>query len=205
MALVPMVVEQTSKGERGYDIFSRLLKDRILFIGEPISSELANSVIAQMLFLQSQDADKDISMYINSPGGLVSATLAIYDTMQFLKCNVSTYCMGEAASGAAILLAAGADGRRFALPNSRIMIHQPSGGASGQATDIRIQADEIGRLKKCLNEILAAHTGQTVAQIEKDTERDSFMSAIDAKKYGLVDTVVKPKHVPAGASKQKAK
>ena len=188
--LIPMVVEQTGRGERAYDIYSRLLKERIIFLGTEINDDVSNLVIAQMLFLQSDDADKDISIYINSPGGVVTAGMAIYDTMQFLKCPITTYCVGQAASMGAVLLAAGTKGKRFALPNSRIMIHQPLGGAQGQATDIEIQTREILRMKKRLNEILADHTGQSIKTIEKDTDRDFFMSAAEAVKYGLVDEVV---------------
>lgn len=188
--LVPMVVEQTGRGERAYDIFSRLLKDRIIFVGTGINDDVANLIIAQMLFLQGEDTDKDINLYINSPGGSVTAGLAIYDTMQYLKCDVKTYCVGQAASMGAVLLAAGAAGKRYALPNARIMIHQPWGGAQGQATDISIQATEILRLKQRLNEILAAHSGKKLEDIEKDTDRDNFMSAQQAADYGLVDEVV---------------
>jgi len=189
--LVPMVVEQTGRGERGYDIYSRLLKDRIIFIGTPIDDMIANLIIAQMLYLQSEDPAKDISLYINSPGGSVTAGLAIYDTMQFVKCDVTTYCVGQAASMGAVLLAAGTKGKRLALPNARIMIHQPWGGVQGQATDISIQAKEILRLKDRLNEIIALHTGKSVDLIGKDTDRDFFMSAAEARDYGLVDEVVK--------------
>ena len=188
--LVPMVVEQTGRGERAYDIFSRLLKERIIFLGTAIDDNVANLVIAQLLFLQSEDPEKDISIYINSPGGVVTAGLAIYDTMQFLKCDITTYCVGQAASMGAVLLAAGAPGKRFALPNARIMIHQPLGGAQGQATDIQIQAQEIMRIKKILNGILSRHSGRTLKALEKDTDRDNFMSAEEAVKYGLVDEVV---------------
>ncbi len=188
--LVPMVVEQTSRGERAYDIFSRLLKERIVFIGTAISDDVANLIIAQMLFLQGEDSEKDISLYVNSPGGSVTAGLAIYDTMQFLKCDVTTYCVGQAASMGAVLLAAGTKGKRFALPNARIMIHQPWGGVQGQASDISIQAKEILRLRDTLNAILAFHTGKSVDEISRDTERDFFMSAEECKKYGLVDEVV---------------
>ncbi|NCC51566.1 MAG: ATP-dependent Clp endopeptidase proteolytic subunit ClpP [Spartobacteria bacterium] len=188
--LVPMVVEQTGRGERAYDIYSRLLKDRIIFIGTAIDDDVSNLVIAQMLFLQGEDASKDINLYINSPGGAVTAGLAIYDTMQFLKCDVTTYCVGQAASMGAVLLTAGATGKRYALQNARIMIHQPLGGVQGQATDISIQAKEILRLKDVLNHILATHTGKTLDDIEKDTDRDFFMSAAEAKAYGLVDEVV---------------
>lgn len=189
--LIPMVVEQTGRFERSYDIYSRLLKDRIVFIGTPIDDHIANVVVAQMLFLQMEDAKKDINLYINTPGGVVTAGMAIYDTMQFVKCDVATYCIGQAASMGALLLAAGASKKRFALPNSRIMIHQPLGGAQGQASDIDIQAKEILRMKQTLNKILAEHTGQTIERISKDTDRDFFMTADDAKEYGIVDKVVK--------------
>ncbi len=188
--LVPMVVEQTSRGERAYDIFSRLLKERIVFIGTAINDDVANLIIAQMLFLQGEDAEKDVNLYINSPGGSVTAGLAIYDTMQFLKCDVNTYCVGQAASMGAVLLTAGATGKRFALPNARIMIHQPWGGVQGQASDISIQAKEILRLRDTLNGILSFHTKKSVEDIARDTERDFFMSAAEAKSYGLVDEVV---------------
>ena len=188
--LVPMVVEQTGQGERAYDIFSRLLKDRIIIIGTPIDDNMANLMVAQLLFLQSEDPKKDIDIYINSPGGSVSAGMAIYDTMQILSCDIKTYCVGQAASMGAVLLAAGSKGKRFALPNARIMIHQPLGGMEGQATDIEIHAKEILRIKANLNGILANHTGQTVKTITADTERDNFMSAEEAKKYGLVDEVL---------------
>jgi ATP-dependent Clp protease protease subunit len=189
--LVPMVVEQTARGERAYDIYSRLLKDRIIFIGTGINDEISSLVIAQMLFLQSEDAEKDINVYINSPGGVVTAGLAIYDTMQFLKCDVSTYCVGQAASIAAVLLAAGAPKKRFSLPNARILIHQPWGGAQGQASDISIQANEILRLRKMINGIMAKHSGKSADAIAKDTDRDYFMSADQAKSYGLIDEVLK--------------
>jgi ATP-dependent Clp protease protease subunit len=189
--LIPYVVEQTGRGERGYDIYSRLLKDRIVFIGTPIDDNVANVVIAQLLFLQSEDASKDINLYINSPGGSVTAGMAIYDTMQFVKCDVTTYCIGQAASMGAVLLAAGTKGKRFALPNARIMIHQPWGGVQGQASDISIQAKEILRMRDRLNEILALHTGKAVEVIAKDTDRDFFMSAAESRDYGLVDDVVK--------------
>jgi ATP-dependent Clp protease protease subunit len=189
-ALVPMVIEQTGRGERAYDIFSRLLKDRILFIGTPINDDISNLVIAQLLFLQAEDAKKDISIYVNSPGGSVTAGLAIYDTIQFLKCDVATYCVGQAASMGAVLLTAGAKGKRYALPNARIMIHQPWGGVQGQASDISIQAKEILRLRDRINEILAHHTGKAIDVIAADTDRDFFMSAADACTYGLVDEVV---------------
>jgi ATP-dependent Clp protease, protease subunit len=190
--LVPMVVEQTARGERAFDIYSRLLKDNIIFIGVPIDDVIANLVVAQMLFLESEDPDREISLYINSPGGAVTAGMAIYDTMQFVRCPVTTFCIGQCASMAAVLLAAGTKGRRFALPNSRILIHQPSaGGISGQATDIKIQAEEILRLRERLNEILAFHTGQTVDTIERDVERDRIMGAVQAKEYGIIDQVIK--------------
>lgn len=188
--LVPTVIEQTGRGERAYDIYSRLLKERIIFLGTAIDDTVANLVIAQLLFLQSEDPEKDISMYINSPGGVVTAGLAIYDTMQFLKCDITTYCVGQAASMGAVLLAAGASGKRYALPNARIMIHQPLGGAQGQATDINIQAQEIMRIKQILNGILASHSGRSIEDLEKDTDRDNFMSAAQAVEYGLVDEVV---------------
>ncbi|HPB11064.1 MAG TPA: ATP-dependent Clp endopeptidase proteolytic subunit ClpP [Kiritimatiellia bacterium] len=188
--LVPIVVEQTGRGERAYDIYSRLLQDRIVFIGTGINDEVSNLIIAQLLFLQSQDATKDISVYINSPGGSVTAGLAIYDTMQFITCDVATYCVGQAASMGAVLLAAGTKGKRYSLPNARIMIHQPWGGAEGKATDISIAAKEILRLKDRLNEILASHTGKDADTLANDTERDFFMSADEAKAYGLVDEVL---------------
>ncbi|HEY5621935.1 MAG TPA: ATP-dependent Clp endopeptidase proteolytic subunit ClpP [Pontiella sp.] len=188
--LVPIVVEQTGRGERSYDIYSRLLKERIIFLGTAIDDMVANLVIAQLLFLQSEDPDKDVSLYINSPGGVVTAGLAIYDTMQFLKCDITTYCVGQAASMGAVLLAAGTPGKRYALPNARIMIHQPLGGAQGQATDINIQAQEIMRIKQILNGILANHSGRSIEDLEKDTDRDNFMSAAQAVEYGLVDEVV---------------
>ena len=188
--LVPMVIEQTGRGERAYDIYSRLLKDRVIFIGTPIDDNVANLVVAQLLFLQMEDPDKDINIYINSPGGSITSGLAIYDTIQFLKPDVSTYCIGQAASMGAVLLAAGTKGKRYSLPNSRVMIHQPWGGVQGVAADINIQAKEIQNLKETLNGILAKHTGQPVAKIEKDTDRDYFMSANEAKNYGLVDEVV---------------
>ena len=188
--LVPMVIETTGRGERAYDIYSRLLKERIVFIGTPIDDVVANLIIAQLLFLQSDDAEKDINVYVHSPGGSVTAGLAIYDTMQFLKCSVATYCVGQCASMGSILLAAGTKGKRYALPNSRIMIHQPWGGVQGQASDIALHAKEILRLKDRLNQILASHTGKDLQTIEKDTDRDYFMSAEEAKVYGLVDQVV---------------
>ncbi len=188
--LIPMVVEQSGRGERAYDIFSRLLKDRIVFLGSPVTDEISNLIIAQLLFLQSEAADKDISLYINSPGGSVTAGMAIYDTIQFLRCDVATYCVGQAASMGAVLLTAGSKGKRFALPNARIMIHQPWGGFQGQATDIDIHAQEILRLKKRLNELMADHCGRDVEDVTRDTERDNFLSAEQAKAYGLVDHVV---------------
>ncbi len=194
--LIPYVVEQTGRGERSYDIYSRLLQDRILFLGTQINDAVANVVVAQLLFLQAQDASKDISIYVNSPGGVVTAGMAIYDTIQYLTCDVATYCIGQAASMGAVLLAAGTKGKRFALPNARIMIHQPLGGAEGQATDIAIHAREILRMKDSLNGILAHHTGKPLEEIARDTERDFFMSADEACAYGLVDHVV---------SKQQAK
>ena len=193
MNLIPMVVEQSGHGERSYDIWSRLLKDRIIFLGGPIDDDTANLVIAQMLFLEAEDPDKDIFLYINSPGGSVSAGLAIYDTMQYLKCECATICVGLAASMGAFLLAAGAKGKRKALPNSEIMVHQPSGGAQGQATDIRIHAEQIIRIKDRLNRILADRTGQPLEVIERDTERDNFMDAAQAKAYGIVDEIIAPR------------
>ena len=189
--LVPIVVEQTGRGERAYDIYSRLLKDRIIFLGTPIDDVTANLVIAQLLFLEAEDPEKDIHLYINSPGGLVTAGLAIYDTMQYIKPDVSTICIGQASSMAALLLAAGAPGKRYGLPNARIMIHQPLGGFQGQATDIEIHAKEILRLRARLNEILAAHTGQPLERIQADTERDYFMSVQEAKDYGILDEVIR--------------
>jgi ATP-dependent Clp protease protease subunit len=194
---VPIVLENTGRGERSMDIYSRLLKDRIVFIGSPIDDGVANVVIAQMLFLQMEDPKKDIHLYINSPGGVVTGGMAIYDTMNFLQCDVVTYCIGQAASMATVLLAAGAKGKRFALPNARIMIHQPSGGASGQTADIAIQAKEILRWRTTLNEILANHTGKTAEQVGKDSDRDNYMSAQEALSYGIVDKVVEAK-VEAG-------
>ena len=190
MNLVPMVVEQTSRGERAYDIYSRLLKDRIVFIGSPIDDDVANLVIAQLLFLEAEDPDKDINLYINSPGGIVTAGMAIYDTMQFIKPQVAAVCLGQAASMAAVLLAGGAPGKRTALPNARILIHQPMGGTRGQATDIKIQAEEILRMREHLNGILSKHTGQPLERIATDTERDYYMSADQAKAYGIIDQVV---------------
>ena len=190
MSLVPYVVEQTNRGERSYDIFSRLLNDRIIFLGEEINDTTASLVVAQLLYLEAQDPDKDIQMYINSPGGSVTAGMAIYDTMQYIKCDVSTICLGMAASMGAFLLAAGAKGKRFALPNSEIMIHQPSGGAQGQATDISIHANHILRVKDKLNRILSEKTGQPLEVIARDTERDNFMTAQEALEYGLIDKVI---------------
>ena len=190
MSLVPYVIEQTSRGERNYDIYSRLLKDRIIFLGEEVNETTASLVVAQLLFLESEDPNKDIQLYINSPGGSVSAGLAIYDTMQYIKCDVSTICIGMAASMGAFLLAGGTKGKRMALPNSEIMIHQPSGGAQGQATEIKIVAEQILKTKRKLNEILAANTGKPLEQIEIDTERDNYMSAEEAKAYGLIDNVI---------------
>ena len=188
--LVPMVIETTGRGERAYDIYSRLLKDRVVFIGTPIDDYVANLVVAQLLFLQMEEPEKDVHVYINSPGGSITSGLAIYDTMQFLKCDVSTYYIGQAASMGAVLLCAGTKGKRYALPNARVMIHQPWGGAQGTASDINVQAKEIQSLKERLNRILARHSGQDVTKIEKDTDRDYFMSAEESKNYGLVDEVV---------------
>jgi ATP-dependent Clp protease protease subunit len=190
MALVPMVVEQTARGERAFDIYSRLLKDNIIFLGTPIDDMIANLVVAQLLFLEAEDPDRDISLYINSPGGSITAGMAIYDTMQFIRPDVTTICIGQCASMGALLLTAGASGKRFALPNSRILIHQPSGGAQGQATDIRIQAEEILRMRRLTSEILAKHTGQSMEVIERDVERDRIMSPVQAKEYGLIDQVI---------------
>ena len=190
MSLVPYVIEQTSRGERSYDIYSRLLKDRIIFLGEEVNETTASLVVAQLLFLEAEDPKKDISLYINSPGGSVTAGMAIYDTMNFIKCDVSTICMGMAASMGAFLLSSGAKVKRFALPNAEIMIHQPSGGAQGQATDIKIVADRIIETRRKLNEILSANTGQPLEVIERDTERDNYMSAEEAVKYGLIDSVI---------------
>jgi ATP-dependent Clp protease protease subunit len=190
MPLIPTVIEKSGQMERAYDIYSRLLKDRIIFLGEPISDHVANIVIAQFLFLDAENKDKDIKFYINSPGGSVTAGLAIYDTIQYIKCDVSTICIGMAASMAALLLAAGAKGKRFALPNSEMMIHQVMGGAEGQASDIKIRAEHILKIRDRLNDILAKHTGQKIAKIEKDTDRDRFMSAEEAKTYGLIDKII---------------
>lgn len=199
LGLVPMVVEQTARGERGYDIYSRLLKDRIVFAVGPIEDHMANLIVAQLLFLESENPDKDVSLYINSPGGSVTAGLAIYDTMQFIRCNVLTMCVGHAASMGALLLAGGAPGKRYALPNSRIMIHQPSGGSQGVAADIEIQAREILRMREQLNGILATHTGQSLEQVGKDTERDRWMTPAEASDYGIVDKVQVPR-APSVAS-----
>ena len=191
MTLVPIVVEQTPRGERSYDIYSRLLKDRIIFLGTQIDDATANTIIAQLLFLEANDPDKDIYIYINSPGGSVSSTIAIYDTIQYIKPDVSTICIGMAASGAALILASGAKKKRFALPNSRIMVHQPLGGAQGQVTDIEIQTRELKRIKDTINKILTRHTGQKFEKVEKDTDRDFYMTAQESKEYGLVDEVIK--------------
>ena len=190
MGLIPIVVEKTARGERAYDIYSRLLRDRIVFIGQPIDDNVANTVIAQMLFLEVEDAKKDIKLYINSPGGLVTSGLAIYDTMQYIKPDISTICMGQAASAAALLLAAGTPGKRLSLPNANILIHQPMGGARGQATDVGIQARQIIKIKDRLNDIFVKHTGQSKKKIEQDTDRDFYMTAEEAKKYGLIDKVI---------------
>jgi len=204
MTLIPIVVEQSSRGERAYDIYSRLLKDRIIFLGSAVSDEVANLIIAQMLFLESEDPDKDINFYINSPGGLVTSGLAIYDTMQYIKPDVSTLCLGQASSMGALLLAAGARGKRFSLPHSRILIHQPLGAFQGQATDVEIQAKEILRMREKLNEILANHTGQPLEKIQRDTDRDFFMSGEEAKKYGIIDKVIVEREIPKEESKKKS-
>ena len=193
LGLVPMVLEQTARGERSYDIYSRLLKERIIFVVGPIDDNVANLVVAQMLFCESENADKDVQLYINSPGGSVTAGLAIYDTMQFVNCEVSTLCIGQAASMGAFLLAGGQKGKRYCLPNSRVMIHQPSGGSQGQASDIEIQAKEILFLRKRMNEIMASHTGQSVEDLARDTERDNFMTAQDALEYGMIDKIQEPR------------
>ena len=190
MALIPMVVEQTSRGERAFDIYSRLLKDNIIFLGTPIDDQIANLIVAQLLFLEAEDPEKDINLYINSPGGIVTAGLAIYDTMQFIRPDVTTICVGMCASMGALLLTAGAKGKRFALPNSRILIHQPSGGMQGQATDVRIHAEELIRIRELTSQILAKHTGQSLDQIELDVERDRYLGAVQAKEYGLIDEVI---------------
>ena len=198
MNLVPMVVEQSPRGERAYDIYSRLLKERIIFLGSAINDDVASLIIAQLLFLEADDPDKDITFYLNSPGGAVTAGMAIYDTMQYIKCDVATLCMGQAASMGALLLAAGAEGKRFSLPNSRIMIHQPMGGFQGQATDIDIHAREILRMRQDLNRILARHTGQSEETIQTDTERDNFMTAEEAKEYGIIDKVLRDRQEQTG-------
>ena len=204
MTLIPMVVEQTARGERAYDIYSRLLKDRIIFVGTAIDDYMANLIIAQLLFLEAEDPDKDINLYINSPGGIVTAGLAIYDTMQYIKPPVSTICIGQAASMGAILLAAGTEGKRYALPHARVMIHQPLGGFQGAASDVEIHAKEILKVKDTLNNILARHTGQPVRRIQKDTDRDFFMSGAEAKEYGLVDEVIVQRDVGDGKEAGKA-
>ncbi len=196
MALIPMVVEQSPRGERAYDIYSRLLKERIIFLGTGVNDDISSLIIAQILFLEAEDPDKDIIFYINSPGGSVTAGMAIYDTMQYVKCDISTLCMGQAASMGALLLAAGTAGKRYALPNSRILIHQPMGGYQGQATEIDIHAQEILRMREDLNKILANHTGQNIRKIKKDTDRDYFMTALEAKKYGIVDKVLAKRSHP---------
>ena len=190
MPLIPMVIEQSSRGERAYDIYSRLLKDRIIFLGSAMNDEVANLLIAQLLFLESEDPDKDINFYINSPGGLVTAGLAVYDTMQYIKSDITTVCIGQAASMGALLLTAGSPGKRYSLPNARILIHQPMGGFQGQASDIEIQAREMLRMKESLNQILVRHSGKTMDQIQRDTDRDYFMSAVEAKSYGIIDHVI---------------
>lgn len=190
MALVPMVVEQTSRGERAFDIYSRLLKDSIIFIGTPIDDQIANLIVAQLLFLEAEDPERDINLYINSPGGSITAGMAIYDTMQFIKNDVTTICVGQCASMGALLLTAGSHGKRFALPHSRILIHQPSGGAQGQATDVRIMAEEILRMREMTSRLIAHHSGQTFEQVEKDVERDRILTPVQAKEYGLIDEVI---------------
>lgn len=190
MPLIPMVIEQSSRGERAYDIYSRLLKDRIIFLGTAMNDEVANLLIAQLLFLESEDPDKDINFYVNSPGGIVTSGLAVYDTMQYIKPDIATVCIGQAASMGALLLTAGTKGKRYSLPNSRILIHQPMGGFQGQASDIEIQAKEILRMKETLNQILVRHTGKDLSQIQNDTDRDFFMSGVEAKKYGIIDHVI---------------
>ncbi|HEY5655583.1 MAG TPA: ATP-dependent Clp endopeptidase proteolytic subunit ClpP [Woeseiaceae bacterium] len=205
MNLVPMVVEQTARGERAYDIYSRLLKERVVFVVGPVEDNMANLIVAQLLFLESENPDKDIHLYINSPGGSVTSGLSIYDTMQFIKCDVSTICVGQAASMGALLLGGGSNGKRYALPNSRIMVHQPSAGFHGQATDIDIHAREVLKLKARLNEIMAAHTGQSIETIERDLERDNFMSAGEAVAYGLIDTVLEHRNELGGGNKDQNK
>lgn len=200
--LIPMVIEQSSRGERAYDIYSRLLKDRIIFMGDQVQDGMANTVIAQMLFLESEDPDKDIFLYINSPGGVITAGLAIYDTMQYIRPDVATICMGQTTSMAALLLGAGAKGKRYALPHSRIMIHQPLGGMQGQATDINIHAKEILKVRETLNQILAKHTGQDIQKIREDTERDFFMSSEEAKNYGIIDKVITIREMQEGLTKK---
>jgi len=201
-SLIPIVIEQTNRGERSFDIYSRLLKDRIIFLGTEIEDQVANVVMAQLLHLESEDPEKDINLYINSPGGIVTSTLAIYDTIQYVKADVSTICIGQAASGAAILLAAGAKGKRFALPYSRVLLHQPAGGTQGQAVDIDIHAKEILRLRELLDEILSKHTGQPIEKISADTDRDFIMTAVEAQEYGIIDTVIEKKEEE---EKEKAK
>ena len=201
--LIPMVIEQSGRGERAYDIYSRLLKDRIIFMGEQVVDDMANIIIAQMLFLESEDPDKDINVYINSPGGSVTAGLAIYDTMQYIKPDIATICMGQTTSMAALLLAAGTKGKRYALPHGRVMIHQPLGGAQGQATDIDIHAREILKMRDELNDILAKHTGQDIKKIRKDTERDYFMNSEEAKEYGIIDKVISKREMQEQLSKKK--
>lgn len=206
MPLIPMVIEQTSRGERAYDIYSRLLKDRIVFLGTPMNDEIANLLIAQLLFLEADDPDKDINVYINSPGGMVSAGLAVYDTLRYVKPDICTLCMGQAASMGAVLLAAGAEGKRYALPNARILIHQPMGAFQGQASDVAIQAKEILRMRETLNDILSFHTHQDIETIQKDTDRDFFMSGPEAKEYGIVDHVITQRETtPTPKEKKKTK
>ena len=205
MPLIPMVVEQSNRGERAYDIYSRLLKERLIFIVGPVEDQMANLIVAQLLYLESENPDKDIQLYINSPGGSVTAGLSIYDTMQFVNCDISTICIGQAASMGALLLAGGTNGKRFALPHSRVMVHQPSAGFQGQATDIEIHAKEVLELKRRLNEIMARHTGQTLKQIEKDLERDNFMSGEDAVKYGLIDTMLESRVEMPATEKDESK
>ncbi len=204
MPLIPIVIEQSSRGERAYDIYSRLLKDRIIFLGTPLTDEVANLLIAQFLFLESEDPDKDINMYINSPGGMVTAGLAIYDTMCYVKPDICTLCMGQAASMGAVLLAAGTEGKRYALPNARILIHQPMGSFQGQASDVAIQAKEILRMRETLNDILAHHTHQDIERIQKDTDRDFFMSGQEAKEYGIVDHVITQREAAQASKDNKA-
>lgn len=205
MPLIPIVIEQSSRGERAYDIYSRLLKDRIIFLGTPLTDEVANLLIAQFLFLESEDPDKDINIYINSPGGMVTAGLAIYDTMRYVKSDICTLCMGQAASMGAVLLAAGTEGKRYALPNARILIHQPMGSFQGQASDVAIQAKEILRMRETLNEMLANHTHQDIERIRKDTDRDLFMSGQEAKEYGIVDHVITQRETALASKDKKVK